>query len=61
MVGGCGVAEQGINLSGILIQQKQLFVVGAGGAQQVEAVGLRLGESLLVPEDDFGGIVLDAA
>ena len=53
--------EQGIDLPGIFIEQEKLLVVGAGGAQQVEAVGLGLGQSLLVAEDDLGGIVFDAA
>ena len=35
--------------------------MGAGGAQQVEAIGLGLGQGLLVAEDNTGGIVLDAA
>ncbi len=60
--GGAGLRrEQGINLPGIFIEQKQLFVVRAGGPKQVEPVGLGLGESLLVAEDDLGGIVFDPA
>jgi hypothetical protein len=35
--------------------------VGAGRAQQVQSVGLGLGQGLLVPEYDAGGIVLDPA
>ena len=35
--------------------------MGAGGGQQVEPVGLWLGQGLLVAEDDACGIVLDAA
>ena len=56
-----GGGEQGIDLAGIFVKQEKLLVVGAGGAKQVEAVGLRLGQSLLVAEDDFRGIVFNAA
>ena len=53
--------EQGIDLPGIFVKQEKLLVVRASGAEQVEAVGLGLGQSLLVAEDDLGGVVLDAA
>ena len=62
--GGSGVRsgrEQGIDLAGIFVEQEKLLVVGTGSAKQVEAVGLGFGESLLVAEDDLGGIILDAA
>ena len=39
--GGGGGLEQGSDLAGIFIEQKKLLVMGAGGAEQVEAIGLR--------------------
>ncbi len=54
-------SQQGIDLPGIFVEQKKLLVVGPGGAQQVEPVGLGLRQGLLVTVDDFGGIILHAA
>src|SRR5580765_5981191 len=54
-------SEKKVDFTGILVQQKQLFIVSAGGTKQVETISLRLGQSLLVAIDDLGGIVLDAA
>ena len=53
--------EQGIDLPGIFVQQKKLFVVNPRGSKQVKAVGLGLGQCLLVPIDDLGGIILHPA
>ena len=55
-----GSGEKGFDPSGILIEHENLAEVGAGGAQQIEAVGLGFGQGLLVAEDDAGGIVFDA-
>jgi hypothetical protein len=60
--GGAGLGrQQGSDLPRIFIEQEELLVVRASGAKQVEAVGLRLGERLLVPIDNFGGVVFHAA
>ena len=60
-IGLCGSGEQGFDLAGVLVKHKNLAKVGAGGAEQVEAIGFRLGEGLFVAEDDTGGIILNAA
>ena len=59
--GGSGWIEEGIHLSRTAVEHENLAKVGAGGAKQVEAVRLGLGEGLLVPEDDACRIVLDPA
>ena len=53
--------EQRFDLAGVLIEHEDLSEMRPRGAQQVEAVGLGLGQGLLVPEDDAGRIVLDAS
>ena len=62
-VGVCGGRriEQGIHLARSAVEHEDLTEVGSIRAQQVEPVGLRLGQRLLVPEHDAGGIVLDPA
>ena len=60
-IGICGSGEQGFDLAGIFVEHENLAEMGAGGAEQVEAIGFGLGEGLFVAEDDTGGIVLDAA
>src|SRR3984893_6772816 len=50
-------SEQGIDLSGIFVKQEELLVMRTGGSKQVEPVGLRLGQRLLVPEDNLGGVI----
>ena len=54
-------SEERVDLAGIFIEKKKLLIVNASGAKKIEPVGLGLGQGLLVAEDDFGGIVLDAA
>src|SRR5258708_3477536 len=44
-----------------VVHHEDLAEVGPVRAQQVQPVGLRLGQRLLVAEDDAGGIVLDPA
>ena len=53
--------EQRFDLAGILVEHENLSEMGAGGAQQVEAIGLGLGQRLLMAENDACGIVLDAS
>jgi hypothetical protein len=60
-IGICGSVEQGFYLARVLVKHKNLAKVGAGGAEQVEAIGFRFGEGLFVAEDDTGGIILNAA
>ena len=58
-IGGSG--EQGFDLAGVFVEHENLAKMGAGGAEQVEAISLGLGEGLFVAEDDAGGIILNAA
>ena len=53
--------EQAVHLAGAAIKHEDLTEVGAGGAQQVEPVGLGFGKRLLVTENDARRIVLDPA
>jgi len=53
--------EQGIYLARPAVQHENLAEVGSIHAQQVEPVGLRLGQRLLVPEHDARGVFLDPA
>ena len=53
--------EQGIHLASAAVEHEDLAEVGSTGAQQVQPVGLRLGQRLLVAEHDARGIVLDPA
>src|ERR1700738_527551 len=42
--------KQRIDVTGVWVENEKLFEVGAGGAKQIEPVGLRLGQGLLVTE-----------
>ena len=58
--GGCGVlGEEGVDLAAVVVEHEDLAEVGTGCLQELQAVGLRLGQSLLVAKDHFGGVVLD--
>ncbi len=46
---------------GVGVEHVDLLAVGAGGFEEGEAVGLVLGESLLVAVDDFVGVVVELA
>src|SRR3974390_377936 len=59
--GRLGGVEGGIDLPGVFIEKEELLVVDTGGAEQVEAVGLGLGQGLLVAVDDLGSVVLNTA
>ncbi len=52
--------EQGIHFAGSAVEHEDLAEVGASRAQQVEAIGFGLGQSLFVAENDIGGIFFDA-
>src|SRR5208283_4227590 len=60
-VGSCRGLDQDVDFAGSAVQHENLAEMSAGGAQKVQAVGLGFGESLLVAEDDVGGIILQAA
>ena len=53
--------EERFDLAGVFVKHENLAEVGAGGAEKIESVRLGLGQGLLVPEDDAGRIVLQAA
>ena len=53
--------EERFDLAGVFVKHENLAEVGARGAEKIEPVGLGLGQGLLVPEDDAGGIVLNPA
>jgi len=55
----CG--EQGIDVAGVLVEQKQLFVVNTRCAQKVESVRLGFSQGLFVAVYHLIGVVLDAA
>src|SRR6516162_9434706 len=55
------LGEQAIDLAIVVVEHEDLAEVGAGGPEQVQAVGLGLGQGLLVPVDRAVGIVLDPA
>ncbi len=46
---------------GVGVEHVDLLAVGAGGLEEGEAVGLVLGEGLLVAVDDFVGVVVEMA
>ena len=59
--GGAGLGlQQGIDLTGILIKEKQLFVVSARRPKQFEAIRFWLGQGLFVAEDDLRRVILYA-
>ena len=54
--------EQALNFGDrIAIQHEDLAEMCPGGAEEIEAIGFRLGERLLVAEDYCGGIIFDSA
>src|ERR1700735_3865193 len=53
--------EERFDLSGVLVKHENLAEGGGGGAEKIESVSIGLGQGLLVPEDDAGGIVLNPA
>src|SRR5271166_6330568 len=52
--------EQGIDLPGIFIEHEDLAEMSSRSPQQIEAVGLRFGQSLLVPKNYAGRVILNA-
>ena len=47
--------------AGVGVEHVDLLAVGAGGLEEGEAVGLVLGEGLLVAVDDLVGVVVEMA
>ena len=61
-VSAFGVEEQVVGLGfGVGVEHVDLLAVGAGGLEEGEAVGLVLGEGLLVAVDDLVGVVVELA
>ena len=57
-----GVEEEVVDLGfGVGVEHVDLLAVGAGGLEEGEAVGLVLGEGLLVAVDDLVGVVVELA
>ena len=58
---GCGLGGEFADGIGVaFVEHEELAAMGAGGAEQVEAIGFGLGERLLVAMDDVVGVVLEA-
>ncbi len=60
--GGAGVEDEFFGGEGrVGVEHVDLLAVGAGGFEEGEAVGLVLGEGLLVAVDDVVGVVVEVA
>src|SRR5438105_2805035 len=46
---------------GVTVEHEELPEVGAGGAQQLQTIGFRLGERLFMAEDDARVVVFDTS
>src|SRR5579859_3621546 len=46
---------------GVVIKHEYLSKMGSGGPKQVKTIGLRLGQGLLMSENNSGGVILDFA